>query len=107
MRGTVLVVEDDPGVRRCLGEFLEGEGYQVISVAHGHAALAVLEDRLPDLMLIDVELPALGGWKLVEAVLHYPDLAQIPQVLMGQQDDLEGVLRRARQLLEKPLTAAA
>jgi len=106
MRGTVLVVDDDPGVRRCLGEFLEAEGYKVLSAPHGRAALAVLEDERPHLLLIDVVMPVMNGLKLVEAVSHYPDLARIPRILM--MDGGHGTLprrgpRAGDQVLEKPL----
>jgi CheY-like chemotaxis protein len=102
MRGTVLVIDDDPGVRRCLGEFLEAEGYEVMSAPNGRAALAVLEDELPDLMLIDVAMPVMSGWKLVEALSHYPDLARIPRILMGEPQFLDA-LPDDHRVLEKPV----
>jgi CheY-like chemotaxis protein len=106
MRGTVLVVDDDPSVQRCLGEFLRGEGYKVLSAPNGRAALAVLEDELPNLLLIDVAMPVMSGWKLVEALAHYPDLARIPRILMTSERDDPGSRRRvprAPQVVEKPL----
>ena len=106
MRGTVLVVDDDPSVRRCLGEFLEAEGYNVLSAPHGRAALAVLEDERPILLLIDVAMPIMNGLKLVEAVSHYPDLARIPRILMTDRGQSAGQRRGPRAgdpVLEKPL----
>jgi CheY-like chemotaxis protein len=103
MRGTVLIVDDDPCVRQALGEFLGAEGYKVLSAPHGRAALAVLEDEIPNLILIDVAMPVMSGWKLVEALSHYPDLARIPRILMSDRDDIDAVLRRAFRVLEKPL----
>lgn len=106
MRGTVLVVDDDLSVRRCLGEFLEGEGYKVLSAPHGRAALAVLEDERPSVVLIDIVMPVMNGLKLVEAMSHYPDLARIPRILMTERG--QGALhrrgpRQTDQILEKPL----
>jgi CheY-like chemotaxis protein len=107
MRGTVLVVDDDPGVRRCLGEFLEAEGYKVLSAPHGRAALAVLEDEQPHVLLIDVVMPVMNGLKLVEAVSHYPDLARIPRILMTDRGHGGALPRRGSRandkVLEKPL----
>ena len=103
MRGTVLVIDDDPGIRQSLGEFLEAEGYKVLSASHGREALAVLEDELPNLLLIDVAMPVMSGWKLVEALSHYPDLARIPRLLMGEREHVDAVSRRMPRVIEKPL----
>lgn len=102
-RGTVLIVDDDLRVRQCLGEFLAAEGYKVLTASNGREALAVLEDDIPSLLIIDVAMPVMSGWKLVEAMSHYPDLARIPRVLMSNRDDIDGVLRRAYRIMEKPL----
>jgi CheY-like chemotaxis protein len=107
MRGTVLVVDDDPSVRQRLGEFLVAEGYKVLSAPDGRAALAVLEDELPNLLLIDIAMPGMSGWKLIEALSHYPDLARIPRILMttDREEPLGGRRRapRAPDVVQKPL----
>jgi DNA-binding response OmpR family regulator len=108
MRGTVLVVDDDPGVRRCLGEFLEAEGYKVLGAPHGRAALAVLEDERPSLLLIDLAMPVMNGLKLVEALSHYPDLARIPRIMMVDRGQTAVAAprrgpRAGDQVIEKPL----
>jgi CheY-like chemotaxis protein len=102
MRGTVLVVDDDPGVRRCLGEFLESEGYKVLSAPNGRAALAVLEDELPSVILIDLAMPVMSGWQLLDALAHYPDLARIPRILMDEREVASGGAQPLR-VLAKPL----
>lgn len=103
MRGTVLVVDDDPSVRRCLGEFLEAEGFKVLRAPNGRAALAVLEDELPNLILIDVSMPVMSGWQLVDALAHYPDLARIPRILMGENTETADGRRSHHRVLQKPL----
>jgi chemosensory pili system protein ChpA (sensor histidine kinase/response regulator) len=103
MRGTVLVVDDDPGIRRCLGEFLEAEGFKVLSASNGRAALAVLEDELPDFLLVDVAMPVMDGEKLVEALDHYPDLARIPRIMMGERSGSDGVPTAVARVASKPI----
>jgi chemosensory pili system protein ChpA (sensor histidine kinase/response regulator) len=104
MRGTVLVVDDDPGIRRCLGEFLEAEGFKVLSASNGRAALAVLEDELPDFLLVDVAMPVMDGEKLVEALDHYPDLARIPRIMLGERSAPdEGVPTAVARVASKPI----
>jgi CheY-like chemotaxis protein len=100
MRGTVLIVHDDLGVRRVLGGFLETNGYKVLSASTGQEALAVLEEDLPRLLVIGVGLPLMSGWKLVEALAHYPDLSRIPRLLVNPDDALALVSARALALLE-------
>jgi CheY-like chemotaxis protein len=100
MRGTVLIVHDDLGVRRVLGGFLETNGYKVLSASTGQEALAVLEEDVPLLLVIGVGLPLMSGWKLVEALAHYPDLSRIPRLLVNPDDPMALVSARALALLE-------
>jgi CheY-like chemotaxis protein len=100
MSGTVLIVHDDLGVRRGLGEFLEARGYKVLAASSGQEALGVLEEDLPKLLVIGVGLPLMSGWKLVEALAHYPDLSRIPRLLVTPDDELSSLCARALALLE-------
>jgi PAS domain S-box-containing protein len=66
--GTVLVVEDEPGLRALIGEALEEAGLQMVEAADGPAGLAVLRSQARvDLLITDVGLPGLGGRQLAEA----------------------------------------
>jgi len=103
MRGTVLVVDDDQTVRRCLGEFLEAEGYKVLSAPNGRAALAILEEEVPDLLLVEVDMPVMSGSRLAEALAHYPDLARIPLILMSRRKEHEAVPPPPHRVVQKPL----
>jgi len=106
MRGTVLIVHDDLGVRRGLGELLQSNHYKVLSAATGQEALAVLEEDVPRLLVIGVGLPLMSGWKLIEALAHYPDLSRIPRLLVDPGDELAHVCKRALEaLVEKPESA--
>jgi CheY-like chemotaxis protein len=102
MRGTVLIVHDDPGVRRCLGEFLASKGWKALSAASGHEALGILEEDLPKLLVIGVGMPLMSGWKLIEALAHYPDLARIPRLVVNPGDHETFMCRRALEILERP-----
>jgi CheY-like chemotaxis protein len=102
MGRTVLIVDDDAAVREGLREFLEAEGYRTFSAAHGREALAVLEDELPSLILVDLEMPVMDGWKLLEALQCYQELAGIPTVLMTDGENLTTVIPSAP-IFQKPL----
>ena len=59
--GKVLVVDDEPEVRRLLQDFLSGQGYDVALAADGVEALAAVDDQKPDLVLLDVAMPVMNG----------------------------------------------
>jgi two-component system KDP operon response regulator KdpE len=58
--GKVLVVDDEPEVRRLLQDFLSGQGYDVVLAADGVEALAAVDDQKPDLVLLDVAMPVMN-----------------------------------------------
>lgn len=84
MNSTLLVVDDDPVTRRRLCERLRSEGFRVLEAANGRQALSVLEDQIPSLILVDMHMPVMDGWKLVQAIRCYEELANIPVVLMTE-----------------------
>ena len=60
--GTVLVVDDDDGIRAVVRDALEFDGYRVVEAPDGKAGLAVLEGIEPCLVLLDMRMPVLDGW---------------------------------------------
>lgn len=58
----VLVVDDDDGVREAVRDLLEIEGYPVVTASDGASALAVIDVRLPRLVLLDMRMPGIDGW---------------------------------------------
>ncbi len=104
----VLVVEDDPLVRRATTRLLERSGHEVVAVADGSEALALLE-RSPTFHVVvsDVVMPKLDGEELARRLANsHPSL---PVVLMsGNHQVTEDVLAAPkRAFVEKPATAAA
>lgn len=62
--GSILVVEDEYPIRRLLNEGLSAEGFNVITAPDAGAALRLLEETKPDIVLIDLMLPGMGGIEL-------------------------------------------
>jgi DNA-binding response OmpR family regulator len=77
--GKVLVVDDEPEVRRLLQDFLSGQGYDVVLAADGVEALAAVADQKPDLVLLDVAMPVMNG---VEALTKIVALDSPVRVIM-------------------------
>src|SRR4051812_16706886 len=77
---TIFVVEDDTDTRDTLVELLSEQGYVVSGVSDGAEALRHLLESRPDVMLIDLVLPTMDGWALIEAMRHAPALEAIPVI---------------------------
>lgn len=59
--GKILVVDDEPQIRRVMRVTLTGRGYEIIDARSGEQALAVFREHLPDLVLLDLNMPGIGG----------------------------------------------
>jgi DNA-binding response OmpR family regulator len=62
MKNTLLMIEDDRALRETTAAFLEGEGFKVLTAPDGEQGLALALERKPDLVILDVLLPGLGGF---------------------------------------------
>ncbi|GHF65776.1 Mycobacterial persistence regulator MrpA (two component response transcriptional regulatory protein) [Streptomyces mashuensis] len=85
-RRTVLVVEDDPGVRRTLDQLLRFEGYRVVPACDGLQALSLLEQESPDLALVDVVMPGLDGLALCRTLRRRGD--RLPVLVLTARDQV-------------------
>ena len=105
-RASVLVVDDDPDVRRSLVEILDVLGYAVTEAAHGPAGLEELERGQPDLMIVDFAMPGMNGAAVArEALRRRPGLPIVFATGYADTDALDGALRDLP-LLRKPFRMA-
>ena len=106
MRETILVVDDESGVRSSLTGILADEGYQVEAVASGEAALAALETRRYDLVLLDVWLPGADGLEVLGRIREQD--AELPVVVISGHGTIETAVKAVRlgaqDFVEKPLS---
>jgi DNA-binding response OmpR family regulator len=119
MKKKILLVDDDPGVRRMLQRVLEEEGFFVVPAPNGVEALARARDTALDLMLLDLNLPVQNGWDtpkqlaaedlLLPVIIItarpnqlFPALASGADALMEKPLDLPKLLRTIRELLAEP-----
>ncbi|MFQ5690111.1 MAG: sigma-54-dependent transcriptional regulator [Gemmatimonadota bacterium] len=104
----VLIVEDDERVRRLLGEFLTGEGYQVSEVSTGEEGLRALERQLFDVVLLDVNLPGMHGLNVLAAAPAAQTDAQF--IVMTAYADVETAVQAMKlgafDFLKKPVEPA-
>ena len=82
MTRLILIAEDEFGLAEVMAQLLIDRGYEVEVAVNGSAALAHMEVRLPDLVLVDLMMPILDGPGLVRRMRADPALAQVPVVVM-------------------------
>ena len=101
---TVLVIEDDPGARDLLTRFLTKEGYCVETAAGGEAGLRLARDLHPDVITLDVMMPTMDGWAVLNELKADPALADIPVVMLTIVDNKNlGYALGAADYLTKPI----
>jgi DNA-binding response OmpR family regulator len=84
----VLVIDDEAPIRLLCRVNLEAEGMTVLEARDGASGLAVARGERPDVILLDVMMPGLDGWKVAEALLDDPGTRDIPVVFLTARADL-------------------
>ncbi|HET7292388.1 MAG TPA: response regulator [Vicinamibacteria bacterium] len=103
---TVLVVDDETDTADFIRETLKTEGLRVLVAHDGRQAIEVLERRRPDLVLLDIMMPELSGFEVLEAIASNPATAGTPVIVLTARGD-EGDAKRglalgARRYMSKP-----
>jgi chemosensory pili system protein ChpA (sensor histidine kinase/response regulator) len=79
---TVMVVDDSVTVRKVTGRFLEREGFRVIAAKDGVEALQLLQDHMPDVMLLDIEMPRMDGFEVAKNIRTSSRLKDLPIIMI-------------------------
>jgi putative two-component system response regulator len=106
-QGTVLVADDNEGIREPLVELLRVHGYNVIAVADGEQAFMEICTRPVDVALLDVMMPGRRGSSVCRAVKARPETCLVPVVLVtglgSAEDRIQGIEAGADDFLNKPV----
>jgi len=92
-KGVILVVDDNDDNRDMLSRRLRRQSYEVLTAAGGRAALGVLAATPVDLVLLDVMMPDLDGYAVLQHLKADPALRDIPVLMISALDDLDSVVR--------------
>jgi len=99
----ILVVDDDPDIRRLLVELLQRAGHQVEEAPDGRSGLRALHASSPDLVLLDVSMPDLDGWQTLERIRDLTDVPVIMLTARGQElERVRGLQAGADDYVTKP-----
>lgn len=93
-QGHILLVEDDASLAQLEANFLMARGYIVTPVENGELALNVLREVVPDLVLLDLDLPgAVNGWDVLQALRAYAGTSATPVLLTSAETTAQKHLR--------------
>jgi two-component system nitrogen regulation response regulator NtrX len=103
---TVLIVDDEEGIRESLKGIFEDEGYEVLTAASGEEALVTLKEKTPDVIYLDVWLPEMDGLEALSKINEMDK--EIPVVVISGHGNIEVAVKATRlgayDFLEKPLS---
>lgn len=87
--GSILLVDDYDDARVTVREALENAGYHVVEAENGQAALSFLvsrPDQIVSLIVLDLQMPVMDGWRLLELLRCYVGLSKIPVIIVTAQE---------------------
>ncbi len=81
-RRTILVVDDEPAITKLLRMVLEAEGHQIVVAADGQQAMECVAARRPDLIILDVDMPQVGGFEVCRRLKRAPETRLLPILIL-------------------------
>ena len=106
----ILVVEDEPPLQQLLAYNLKSAGFDVAQAYDGEEALQLIDERAPDLVLLDWMLPEISGVELCRRLRRRSDTAQVPIIMLTarteEHDRLRGLETGADDYITKPFSPA-
>lgn len=85
----MLVVDDDPNIRRMIVAALKRDGYAFLEAPNGRDALDLMRAEHPDVVVLDLMMPILSGWDVLAERQREPELMRIPVILISANRDPE------------------
>jgi CheY-like chemotaxis protein len=85
-----ILLVDDSYVSNCLMQsILEEKGYTILAVSNGEEALNIIQQQQPDLIILDIMMPAMNGFGVLESVKKFEATAQIPVIMLTARNNLK------------------
>jgi len=89
----ILIIEDDPSLSEALAKKMKGEGFESFVSSDGETGFRMIEEKLPDLILLDLILPKKNGFQILEDLAKRPDLGDIPVVVLSNLESAYDIER--------------
>jgi CheY-like chemotaxis protein len=102
---TILVIDDNQGLVALIERFLADHSYRVIPAANGQAGLRLAQELLPDAIVLDVMMPEMPGWEVLQRLRNHPKTAALPVIVCSVFNDPElAYSLGASSFLSKPVS---
>jgi DNA-binding response OmpR family regulator len=85
-KARIMVVDDDPDLRLALSVRLRANNFDIVNVCDGYSALAMALKQTPNLIILDLGLPAGDGFSVLKQVKEYPALSCVPVIVLTGRD---------------------
>ena len=87
----IIIIEDEVSLQRALLEFLTEEGFEVVCAGDGEEGLALVRSEIPDLVLLDIVIPKMDGYEVLEALKKDTRTKKIPVILLTNLESAEDI----------------
>ena len=88
----ILLADDSKAVGNLIAEQLRSNGHQVDWVQNGEAAIAAFQENPPELVLMDIEMPGIGGLEAIRRIRRIPSPVRVPIIIITAHTDEENLL---------------
>jgi DNA-binding response OmpR family regulator len=102
----ILVIDDEESMRKLVARALETEGFSVMLASGGEVALELMEEREPDLVILDIKMPGMNGFQVLEVIRQRSDIPVIMLSGLGEVTTIrDALIIGADDFLRKPFYA--
>lgn len=91
MSKKILFIEDESALQKTFGDVLKQEGYQMLSALDGEVGLRLVKTEKPDLILLDLILPKINGFEVLEKIKEDQETKDIPVIVLTHLEEVEDV----------------
>ncbi len=110
MTKKIVLAEDEPQIARLIEFKLKKEGYSVIWKENGEEALKAIKENKPDLVLLDIMMPVMGGYEVLRRLKEDENLKNVPVIMLTaraqEKDVVKGIDMGAEDYITKPFHPA-
>ncbi|NJM44522.1 MAG: response regulator [Brachymonas sp.] len=92
----ILVVDDEEAIRKNIERLLSLEGYEVATAPNGQHGLVIARSMLPDIVITDINMPAMDGFAMLDALRHHPELERCIVIMLTAADERDSMRRGMR-----------